>query len=137
MGSGRRSTTIVAVAMVVAAITSAAQEENAGIKMVLLVDNSGSMRVNDQESLLNDAIVQLLAGLSPADEVGLIVFDRDARLVRPLGPADDLSMRPDLLASLAAIDYSGQLTNIPEAVERGLYELKRTGARTRDGRSSC
>ena len=130
MGSGRRSTTIVAVAvaMVVAAITSAAQEENAGIKMVLMVDNSGSMRVNDQESLLNDAIAQLLARLSPADEVGLIVFDRDARLVRPLRPAGDLSMRPDLLASLAAIDYSGQLTNIPEGVERGLYELKRTGS---------
>ena len=35
-------------------------------------------------------------------------------------------MGPDLLASLAAIDYSGQLTNIAEGVERGLYELKRT-----------
>ena len=72
-----------ATAMVVAATTSAAQEENAGIKMVLVVDNSGSMRVNDERFLPNDAIAQLLAGLSPADEVGLIVFDRDAR---PAGP---------------------------------------------------
>ena len=87
---GRRSTTIcaIAAAMVVAATTSAAQE-NAAIKMVLVVDNSGSMRVNDQRSLLNDAIAQLLAGLSPADEVGLVVFDRDARLVRPLAPAGE------------------------------------------------
>ena len=114
--------------MVVAATTSAAQEENAGIKMVLVVDNSGSMRVNDQRSLLKDAIAQLLSGLSPDDEVGLVLFDRDARLVRPLAPAGDLSMRADLVASLAAIDYSGQLTNIPDGVERGLYELKRTGS---------
>ena len=128
MGSGRRSTTIfaLAAAMAVAATTSAAQEENAAIKMVLVVDNSGSMRVSDQRSLLNDAIAQFLAGLSPADEVGLVVFDRDARLVRPLASAGDPRMGPDLLASLAAIDYSGQLTNIAEGVERGLYELKRT-----------
>ena len=126
----RRSTTIVALAaaMVVAATASAAQEEHAAIKMVLVVDNSGSMRVSDQRSLLNDAIAQLLAGLSPADEVGLVVFDRDARLVRPLAPAGDPRMGPALLASLAAIDYSGQLTNIAEGVERGLYELKRTGS---------
>ena len=130
MALGRGSTTIfaLAAAMVVAATTSAAQEENAGIKMVLVVDNSGSMRVNDQRSLLKDAIAQLLSGLSPDDEVGLVLFDRDARLVRPLAPAGDLSMRADLVASLAAIDYSGQLTNIPDGVERGLYELKRTGS---------
>ena len=57
---GRRSTTIfaLAAAMAVAATTSAAQEENAAIKMVLVVDNSGSMRVSDQRSLLNDAIAR-------------------------------------------------------------------------------
>jgi len=32
------------------------QGEHAAIKMVLVVDSSGSMRVTDQRALLNDAI---------------------------------------------------------------------------------
>jgi len=83
--------------------TSAAQEEHAAIKMVLVVDSSGSMRVSDQRALLNDAIARRLAGLSPADEVGLVVFDRDARLVHPLASAGDPRMGLGLAAWLVAL----------------------------------
>ncbi len=88
-------------------------------RVVLLVDNSGSMRGNDAERLVPEAVTGFVADLAPATEVAVVAFDSSARLLAPLAPA--AGFRTSVLDRL---DYRGQLTDPASAVERALYELR-------------
>lgn len=88
-------------------------------RVLLLVDNSGSMHSSDADRLVPQAVNGFIRTL-PADmQVGVIGFDVKARLVQPLIPAGQF--RDSVLDSL---DYTGQLTDPSAAVERGLYEFR-------------
>lgn len=101
-----------------------------GRDVVLVLDNSGSMRQNDPQSLAPAAVRQFIEGLNAKDRVAIMVFDQDVTLVQ-----DFVSLqagRQTLLDSVNAIDYKGQYTNSPAAIERAVYALKnnaRTDAR--------
>ena len=93
-------------------------------RIVLLVDNSGSMRGNDAERLVPEAVLAFVAGLAPETDVALVAFDSSARLLSPLGPPGRLRA-----AVLDQLDYRGQLTDPASAVERALYELREANPR--------
>ncbi|MGD9602448.1 MAG: FHA domain-containing protein [Gammaproteobacteria bacterium] len=94
--------------------------------VILVVDNSGSMRKIDPQLLAKSSAVEFLQSL-PADfRAGVILFDQSARLVAPLTDADDAG-KATLTGSLRGMNYRGQFTDSPAAIERAIFELKSKG----------
>jgi len=94
--------------------------------VMLVLDNSGSMRKNDPDFLLKPAMSEFVAGLDATTRAGLLIFDEDVDYAVPLAGLD-AATRAAIDAAVADIDYRGQYTNSPAAVERAIYELKKGG----------
>ena len=102
----------------VTAIVQAAPQD-----VILIVDNSGSMRKIDPARLAKRTAAEFLQQL-PADfYAGVIIFDQNARLVMPLTPATAAG-KAKLAASLDGMNYRGKFTDSPAAIERAIFELK-------------
>lgn len=91
-------------------------------RVMVLIDNSGSMRSNDADRLVPEAVSGFIRSLPAETDVGVIAFDGRARLVQAPIAAGDFSS-----SALDGIDYSGQLTDPSVAVERALYEFRQLG----------
>ncbi len=91
--------------------------------IVLLLDNSGSMKANDPDFLMADAVSRFVSQLDFNTRLGIVIFDQSVRLSYPLTGVSDTS-RAEMLASLEQINYKGQHTNSPDGLERAIYELK-------------
>lgn len=90
--------------------------------VVLVLDNSGSMRKNDPQSLATAAVQQFIQQLGPGNRVAVLIFDQNVTLAQDFMNVQ--SDREQLLNSLEAVDYSGQYTDSPAAIERAIYILK-------------
>ncbi|MCA1851076.1 MAG: VWA domain-containing protein [Beggiatoa sp.] len=98
----------------------------AGQEIVLLIDNSGSMRKNDPQSLTKQAVAQFVQSSPAGSRVALIMFDKKVEVLAPLTPINETT-RLDLLTSLDRIDFKGPLTNSGEALRRAIDTLKQPG----------
>jgi Mg-chelatase subunit ChlD len=94
--------------------------------VLLVLDNSGSMKKNDPEFLAKSAVGEFIESLSGETKAGVIIFDQRVTLAVPLVELDGPNRRL-LTNSLDDINYRGQLTDSPAAVERAIYELKTNG----------
>lgn len=90
--------------------------------IILVLDNSGSMKKNDPAFLTKAAVKAFVQRASASIRSALVIFDSDARLVVPLTPLAE-KQSSAVLSGLDQINYRGLLTNIPAAMERALYEL--------------
>jgi pSer/pThr/pTyr-binding forkhead associated (FHA) protein len=99
--------------------------------IVLVLDNSGSMKKNDPSFLTGIAVREFLDRLEGDNRVAILLFDQTARLVMPLTPLTEAS-RPDFLLSVDKVDYRGLLTDSPAAIERAIYELRVNGREDAD-----
>lgn len=113
-------------AMLVALAVACAAPALASRDVILVLDNSGSMRRNDPQRLAPTAVAQFIQRQSPDTRVGVVLFSESAELVTPLtsvgaGAFDDFRRATDKL------DYTGQWTQTAGAVERALYELRLNG----------
>ena len=102
------------------------------LDIVLVLDNSGSMKKNDPEFLTQKFVAELLTGFGENCRVGMVVFDQSATLVEPLTDMTDQLGRANLSQSINKVDFNGLFTNTPAGIERAMYELKihgRSGAR--------
>lgn len=111
---------------VLISLSTVAQDGEADRRLqdiVLVLDNSGSMRKNDPGFLTKVAVKEFVQQSAATFSVAVIVFDSDARLVTPLAPLSKAQSEA-VLKSLEQIDYRGQLTHMPAAMERAIYELK-------------
>jgi len=108
------------------ALSAALPAQESARDVMLVLDNSGSMRENDPEFLAKTAVEQFVGGLEGETRVGVIIFDQKVRLAVPLTELTS-GGRERILASLERIDYRGQLTDSPSAMERAIYELKTSG----------
>ena len=90
--------------------------------VVLVIDNSGSMQENDPQSLAPAAVEAFIQGLDTNNRVALLIFDQDVTVAQDF--VNVTEGRQKLLDSLKAIDYSGQYTDSPAAIERAIYTLK-------------
>jgi len=95
--------------------------------IMIVLDNSGSMRKNDPKLLTKKVVADFLEGLSQNSQVGIIIFDEKANLGVPLSSLSSEETRQSVLASLEAVTYRGQWTDSPAGIERALYELKSKG----------
>jgi len=91
--------------------------------IMLVLDNSGSMKKNDPQFLGKQAALTFINGMDDATRVGVIIFDESVRMEMPLTQVDEAN-RQQLMGSLDKIDYRGQWTESPAAIERAIYELK-------------
>ncbi|OGT35988.1 MAG: hypothetical protein A2W28_08720 [Gammaproteobacteria bacterium RBG_16_51_14] len=94
--------------------------------VVLVLDNSGSMKKNDPLFLAKQAVTQFISGLDESTRVAVIIFDQDVRLAVPLTDIS-LATRETILGSLSQINYKGLYTDSPAGIERAIYELKING----------
>lgn len=92
-------------------------------RVMLLVDNSGSMKTSDANRLVPEAVSGFIRTLPADTEVGVIRFDARAELVQGLVPAGQFDDR-----TLSAFDYTGQYTDPSAAVERALYAFRQRSA---------
>ena len=94
--------------------------------IMVVLDNSGSMRKNDPTFLARGAVASFIEQLGPGTSAGMLIFDQGVTIPVPLTPIDDAS-KARLIESLDNINYRGQLTDSPAAIERAIYELKTKG----------
>jgi pSer/pThr/pTyr-binding forkhead associated (FHA) protein/Mg-chelatase subunit ChlD len=94
--------------------------------VVLVLDNSGSMKKNDPEFLTSQAVREFVSQLDEDTRLAIVIFDQDVRLAMPLTPISEQS-REQITKSLAQINYKGLFTDSPAAIERAIYELKNNG----------
>ena len=88
------------------------------VDMVLVLDNSGSMKKNDPQFLTREVVKKFMAGFEGKCRLALVVFDQEAGLVEPLVQIQGTEARAGFLKSLDKVDYKGQFSNIPAAIER-------------------
>ncbi len=113
-----------AAALIVAAVCAGSALANRDV--ILVLDNSGSMRKNDPQRLAPSAVAQFIQRQSPDTRVGVVLFGEQAELVTPL-TAVDAGSYDDFRRATDKLDYSGRWTQTAGAVERALYELRLNG----------
>jgi hypothetical protein len=94
--------------------------------ILLMIDNSGSMKKHDPDFLTKDAITEFVRKLSDDTQFAVLVFDQRVDVLIPLTTVSE-AVWEEILASFDRLDFEGQLTDIPAAMERGIYELRANG----------
>ena len=103
------------------------QNRNQKLDIVLVLDNSGSMKKNDPQFLARDVVTNFLIELGEGVRLGMIIFDQKVELLEPLIDMTDSEARAGFLKSLNRVNYTGQFSDSPAAIERAIYELKNRG----------
>jgi len=116
-----------AVSALLMAVGWAAPQEASQSDIVLALDNSASMRKNDPQSLMAASVLDFARVLPRGARLGIVVFDSQPVVVLKLTPTSTPNFLADVRRSLSSINYRGQRTDIPGAVERCLYELRNNG----------
>jgi pSer/pThr/pTyr-binding forkhead associated (FHA) protein/Mg-chelatase subunit ChlD len=99
----------------------------APLDIVIVLDNSGSMKSNDPDFLTRTVVMNFVESLGESSRLGMVVFAGEASLVNPLSHVADASSRSGFVNSLKQVDYRGKLTNSPAGIEKAIYELKANG----------
>jgi hypothetical protein len=97
------------------------------VDVVLVLDNSGSMRKTDPQGLMRKAVGQFAAQLTGSARLAIIRFDDEVEPLLGLTDASGQSFATQVGNAVQRVDYSGQLTDIPAGMERALYELRERG----------
>jgi len=113
--------------LLVPTCASAQARSDLPFDVVLALDNSGSMKKNDPENLMRPAVLTFAARLPQDTRLGIVVFDTISRLALDLSPVSEAGFTEKTQHALERVDYRGQWTDIPGAVERSLYELRQHG----------
>jgi Mg-chelatase subunit ChlD len=96
--------------------------ERLPVDLILAIDSSGSMRVNDPGGLRITTARRLVAGLDPVhDRVGIVSWDNDIDFVQPL--TSDLAL---VAERLGRIDADGA-TNLNAGLTAAIEELLQRG----------
>ena len=94
--------------------------------VVMVLDNSGSMKKNDPDFLATRAVSEFISGLDAQTRIAIIIFDQSVSLAVPLTHLS-FETRDKIVSSLEKINYKGLFTDSPAAIERAIYELKNNG----------
>jgi len=90
------------------------REEQRGAVLTFLVDTSGSMDKPDRIGLIRKSMKILLERLGPQDQVAIVQFGSNARLILEHTPASE---KAKILAAIDALQCSGS-TNLEEGMLR-------------------
>jgi pSer/pThr/pTyr-binding forkhead associated (FHA) protein/Mg-chelatase subunit ChlD len=116
--------------LIIITIKSNCQEQNATSDLkqnktiAIVLDNSGSMRKNDPGFLTKEVVANFLTSVDKNTQITIILFDTEVKMLLPLTLLNNDSIVKEAGQRLEEINYKGQFTNIPGAIERAIYELK-------------
>ncbi len=99
--------------------------------VVLVLDNSTSMKTNDPQYQLGKSVTEYIARMGDDTNIAIILFDQEARLALPLLPAT-LDNRERVTAALAQLDYNGTYSDSAAGLEKAVSELKNSGRNNAD-----
>ncbi|WP_116364248.1 vWA domain-containing protein [Parahaliea mediterranea] len=88
----------------------------------LLIDISGSMKQSDPDNLRGPALELIVRLLPDGARAGVWIFGESVEGLVPHGEVDS-AWRERARAAVAAIDNSGQRTNIPAALAAATYDI--------------
>ena len=97
------------------------------VDVMLVLDNSGSMKRNDPQGLVKQAVTEFASNLPAQSQVGIVLFDQHIEVIQGLTKVSDPGFQSQLTQSLKRIDYSGRWTDIPGGIEQGIYTLNHDG----------
>jgi pSer/pThr/pTyr-binding forkhead associated (FHA) protein/Mg-chelatase subunit ChlD len=100
---------------------------NQPVDVILTLDNSGSMKQNDPNRLLKQAVVSFASRLRDDSQLGVVMFDERVELLLGLTSVSDPSFKERLSTALKQVNYSGKWTDIPGGIERAIYTLNHDG----------
>ena len=92
--------------------------------IVIVLDNSGSMKKNDPERLTKTVFKNFINKIDSNTKVALVIFDTEITLSMPLTLMDNQDSKMKVEEKIESVNYNGLYTNIPLAIERAIYELK-------------
>jgi pSer/pThr/pTyr-binding forkhead associated (FHA) protein len=107
--------------------TPAQAPANQPVDVMLVLDNSGSMKQNDPKRLLKQAVTEFASNLPAQSQVGIVLFDQRVDVIQGLTKVSDTGFQSELAQSLSRVDYSGKWTDIPGGIERAIYTLNHDG----------
>jgi Mg-chelatase subunit ChlD len=96
------------------------------IDIVIILDNSGSMRAKDPGFLIKRTVTNFVRNLPTDSHVGFVIFSETAEQVMRLTPMAEWGTG-QVTEALNRISYTGKHTNISDAIELAIYSLKRDG----------
>jgi uncharacterized protein YegL len=96
--------------------------------IVLVIDNSGSMKKGDPHFETKRAVAEFVKKLSDDTQLAVLIFDHRVNLIVPLTVVSETNKKT-ILSSFNAIDYKGMLTNIPDAMKQAVFELIQHGSK--------
>jgi hypothetical protein len=108
---------------VVSNCVSAIAQRPVPIDVLLVLDQSRSMKQNDPKRMVARAVSQFIQQLPAEATTGLVLFGSQAWTVQTLGPLNE-EHRRQLLASIADIRYADAQSNPAAAVDAALDELR-------------
>ena len=91
--------------------------------IILVLDNSGSMKENDPFFLALGAAKKFLLDNNGKHRIGIVIFGQTARVIKPLDKKEDAITRD--LSEI--VKYKEKFTNIPAAIIKAIDELKDNG----------
>lgn len=98
----------------------------ARLSVVLIIDSSGSMTLNDPQRLRVEAAKAFIDAAQPGDEIGVVDFADDARLLAAVTLIQSAADRNALKAAVDGVRASGS-TNINAALNMGFAALSDAG----------
>lgn len=121
---------LLAISLIISANITGQNLNTADIMVV--IDNSASMKKNDPDFLLKEAIFKFTENVRENAKTGFIRFSTNVDVFRSLQQINTDSAKNSFRKIVGQIDYSGRFTNIPAAVEKAFYELKTNGQKDID-----
>jgi hypothetical protein len=86
------------------------------VDVMLVLDNSGSMKRNDPNGLMRVAVSNFATHLRRDSQVGVVLFDQRVELALGLTSVSAASFQTNLSESLKRVDFSGSGPTFPAAL---------------------
>lgn len=94
-----------------------------GREVVLVLDDSGSMRQNDPRGLARQSGGMFVRLMDTDGSLAIITFANSAEVVLPMSGLADEAVKERGIGAISAMTYSGGLTHIEAAIERGFSQF--------------
>ncbi|MDY6861738.1 MAG: VWA domain-containing protein, partial [Thermodesulfobacteriota bacterium] len=109
-----------------------ADQGNSAVKkrdldLIVVLDDSGSMKKNDPEGLTKDAAKIIVDKVDMNDRMALVSFGTKSTLLSGLIQISNENIKKWFKSMIENLPQKDMYTNITSAIERSLYELKHNG----------
>ena len=105
-------------------VVGSLQEETPAKHVVLVLDNSASMKAHDPQGLIKSIVKKFVEELLPSDSLSIIIYDSQISIPLQLSQVAQLK-ETDIQNTLNSLNYQGKFTFSASAMERALRELKK------------